>query len=505
MIFAKLAGIVRGAGSELRRRPAVTAGIAAGILYFLLPAVLGRDYRLLAQRETYRLMWLNLLGAHYQLPLETPKPLPVLLAGLLGSGPAFYALTCAMVGLCVAAAVRLGRAITGSNWPGVIAASAVFALSGEFISRVLAGGIEPFHTALVLPALVAIAGGRLRLASLAIFAACLYRPETWSLAPIPLLLAVVTKRRFSTLSLLPFAAPLVWVGFDRAMTGDWLYSLHVTTYYRVASPLTTSATGSVCGDMLVELSYVAGAIPLVVGLAGLIVWSWKHARSRLTIAAAGCARSIRSTRYLTGVVWLALVLPLIASWGTSLSGHVVQMGRFHYPSVMLLTLFAASLPFLLFSERLPRWCVLAMSAAVAASAFSPKDVTMSIESARIDEIRATVYDPIAGDVKRLVENDSADLVVVSARQLDYFARLLGPANSWKLLSIREVMYGARAIPATARSAVLAYIEPDEITNPSTDSVIHWVTKAWPTRSVLEPYALFRGGEGGVWLVRSVPQ
>jgi len=505
MTSAKLAGIVRGAVLELRRRPAVAAGLVAGVICLLLPAVLGRDYRLLAQREPYHLMWLNLLGAHYKLPLETPKPLHILLAGLLGSGPAFYVVTCAMVGACVAAATRLGRIITGSVWPGVIAVATVFALRGEFVHQLLLGGTEPFHVALVLLSLVAVAGGRLRLASVAIFVACLCRPEAWLLAPIPLTLAVVTRRRFSVLSLLPFAAPLIWAGFDRTMTGDWLYSLHVTSYYRLASPRIASPTGSLWGDMLVGLAGVAGVVPSVVGLAGLGIWSWQLPRSHPTIATTGSDQSVRSTRYLPAVVWLALVLPLIASWAASLSGHVLQMGRFQSPSAVLLALFAASCPFLLLGSRAPRWLPLALAAGVAACAFSPKEVRDSLERARIDEIRAHIYNPIAGEVKHLVENGSAEIAIVSGRQLDYFARLLGPANSWRLLSIRELVYGARAIPAGTRSAVLAYIEPDEISDPCTDSVIHWVTRAWPTRLVLQPYAVFGGGQGGVWLIKSAPQ
>jgi hypothetical protein len=504
MTSAKLAGIVRGAVLYLRRRPAVSAGLVAGVICLLLPALLGRDYRLLAQREPYRLMWLNLLGAHYKLPLETPKPLHILLAGLLGSGPGFYAVTCAMVGLCVAAATRLGRIVTGSIWPGLVAVATVFALRGQFVHELLLGGTEPFHVALVLLALVAVARGRLRLASLVISVACLCRPEAWLLAPIPLLLTVVDKRRFSVLLLLPFAAPLIWAGFDRTMTGDWLYSLHVTSYYRLASPRIASPTGSLWGDMLVGLAGVAGVVPSVVGLAGLGIWSWQLARKHPTIILTGSDQSARSTRYLPAVVWLTLVLPLIASWAASLSGHVLQMGRFQSPSAVLLALFAASLPFLLLGSRAPDWLTLAISAGVAACAFSPGQVRDSLERARIDEMRATIYNPIAGDVKQLVSNGSAEIAIVSARELDYFARLLGPANSWRLLSIREVMFGARAIPARTRSAVLAYIEPDEITDPSADSVVQWVTRAWPTRSVLVPYAVFGYGHGGVWLIKSAP-
>ena len=122
MILGKLFGSTRGAARWLGRRPDILAGISAVVLYVLLPAVLGLDYRLLAPKGSYRLMWLNLLGAHYRLPIETPKPLTVLLAGLLGSGPAFYAVTCAMVGLCVVLAMRMGKVITGSFWPGLVTA-----------------------------------------------------------------------------------------------------------------------------------------------------------------------------------------------------------------------------------------------------------------------------------------------------------------------------------------------------------------------------------------------
>jgi hypothetical protein len=497
-------GSARVAACWLGRRPDLVAGISAGVLYLLLPAVLGLDYRLLAQKGPYQLMWLNLLGANYRLPIETPKPLHVLLAGLLGSGPAFYAVTCAMVGLCVAAAIRLGRAVTGSYWPGLVTAMTVFALRGGFIYYILIGGTEPFHAALVLLSLVVLADGRLHLAAFAVLVACLQRPETWLLAPLPLLLALVAKRRFSPLLLLPLIAPFVWMVFDRAMTGDWLYSLHVTSYYRIASGVPAAAgTGSFWGDMLVGLADVAGSVPVVVGLAGLGIWVWRYARVRPALEATDRERSVRPAGLLMAVVCLALVLPLIASWLASLTGHVLQMGRFQYASAVLLMLLAASAPFLLFSGRAPRWFVLAMSAAVGLSAFAPKDVAWSIRHARYDEVRATVYDPIADTLKHLVENGSAEVAVVSARRLDYFARLLGQSHSWKLLSIREVMYGARTIPATTESGVLAYYSGDEVNGPSTDSVIRRVIRAWPTEVVLDTVALLPDGRGGVWSIKSV--
>ena len=75
MADGRLFGDPRSVASRLGKRPDVAAGIAAGSIYLLLPAALGLDYRLLAQRGQYQLMWLNLLGVHYRLPLVAPKPL----------------------------------------------------------------------------------------------------------------------------------------------------------------------------------------------------------------------------------------------------------------------------------------------------------------------------------------------------------------------------------------------------------------------------------------------
>jgi hypothetical protein len=519
----KLRSFVRGVVSGFGSRPDVAAGIAAGFLYLLLPAALGLNYRLLAQKGPYQLMWLNLLGANYRLPLETPKPLHVLLAGLLGSGLAFYAVTCAMVGICVWASVRLGKAITGSHWPGLVAAVTVFALRGEFVSYVLIGGTEPLHIALVLLSVLALAGGRTSLAAFAVFAACLQRPEAWSLAPLPLLLALVTRRRFNLALLLPFVAPFVWMVFDRAMTGDWLYSLHLTAHYPVASALSASPTGSFWGDITLELAKVAGDVPLVVGLAGLGIWLWKHTRSSRGAESRDRQLPAQPTGLLTAAVGLALALPLAASWAASLSGHVLQMGRFQYPSAVLLVLLAACAPFFLFSGRAPRWFAVAMSAVVGLSAFAPKEIARSIHRARVDAVRATVYNPIANTVKRLVEDGSADVAIVSQRRLDYFAKLLGPSNSWKLLSVREVKNVAGTIPVTTKSGVLVYYSGDEIyvpvateseaqerhggasiNQPSTDSAIRWVIRAWPTDAVLDTIAMLPDSLGGVWLIRSTP-
>lgn len=491
---------------RLIRRLEVGAGIVAGALYLLLPALLGLDYRLLAPKGPYQLMWLNLLGAHYRLQLETPKPLMVVLSGLVGSGLAFYAVVCVMVGLAVAALVRLGRSITGSYWPGLIAAVTVFVFRGGLMGWAFVGGTEPFHVALVLSALAALAGGRMRLATLIIFAACLLRPEAWPLAPIPLLWTLFAKRRFSPLSLLPFSAPLIWVVFDRAMTGDWLYSLHLTSYYRVASGISTAIGGGFWTGMPAEIIDVTGAVPLLVGLVGLGVWVWRCARPRQVRQSGSEERSDNPAWLLAVAVGLALLLPITASWVISLFGRVVQMGRFQYPSAVLLVLLSTSAPFLLFGGRAPRRLVLALglSAAVALSALSPQELGRAVRIARRDKVRAAAYEPIADTLKHLVENGNADVTVVSARRLDYFTMLLGQSYSWKLRSVRELTYGTQSIPVTARSGALAFYDGDEINEPSTDSVISRVLRAWPTKAVVQPVKLLADGHGGLWRITSVP-
>jgi len=474
------------------------------LLYTLLPAVARLDYRLLAPRGPYHLMWLNVLGAHYRLPIETPKPLHMLFAGILGSGLGFYILTCVVVGVCFAAAIRLGKAMTGSNWPGLIAGTAALALRGGFTSYVLGGGTEPFHVALVLLCLVALADGRLRTAAFTMFLASLVRPESWLLAPIPLLAALLVRQRFSPLLLLPFAAPCVWAACDRAMTGDWLYSMHVTSYYRVASGISTAATGDFWNSMLFEMADVAGAFPLVAGVVGLGVWVWRWVRSRTIPGAGDPGWSVMPAGSLIAVVSLSLALPLAGSWLASTSGHVLQMGRFQYPSVVLLVLLGTSAPFFLLGNRAPRWLVLAVSAMVTRGAFTPKGVAGSLHRARVLEARATAYDPVADTVKRIAETGNADVVIVSARRLDYFAALLGDTRSWKLFSVREVINAALKFPSAPESGLLVYYDRDEIDEPSADSVVRWVTKAWPTKAVIDTVVLFAEGRGGVWSIKSAP-
>ncbi|MBN2465305.1 hypothetical protein JXD38_06750 [candidate division WOR-3 bacterium] len=490
---------------RLARRPEVVAGVVSGALYLWLPAVLGLDYRLLAPKQPYQLMWLNLLGAHYRLQLETPKPLMVVLSGLFGSGVVFYVLICAMVGLAVAALVRLGRTITGSYWPGLTAAATVFAFRGGLMRWAFVGGTEPFHVALVLSALVALAGGRLRLATFIVFAACLLRPEAWPLAPIPLLWIYLARRRFNLLSLLPFSAPLIWVVFDQAMTGDWLYSLHLTSYYRVASGISTKIGGGFWTGMPAEIIDVTGAVPLLVGLIGLGVWVRRCARPHPVQQSSTEKRSDYPAWLLAAIVALALLLPIAASWVISLFGRVVQMGRFQYPSAVLLVLLSTSAPFLFFSGRAPRRFVLALglSAAVALSTLSPQELARAVRIARRDKVRAAAYAPIADALKHLVESGNADVTVVSARRLDYFTMLLGQSYSWKLRSVRELTYGTDSIPAAARSGALAFYDGDEINEPSTDSVISRVLRVWPTKAVVQPVKLLPDGHGGLWTIQSV--
>jgi hypothetical protein len=71
---------------------------------------------------------------------------------------------------------------------------------------------------------------------------------------------------------------------------------------------------------------------------------------------------------------------------------------------------------------------LLVSAALGLSVFAPKEVTQSIRRARAEQVLPSAFDAVAGTVKRLVENDGAEVVIVSSRRSDYFAKLLGQAN-----------------------------------------------------------------------------
>lgn len=166
--------------------------------------------------------------------ISTPHPLPIALGGLaslLGVRPAADLAALGAVlsfGLLLYAAFRLGRALGGS----VAGAAALVLVATRpridfFASRAFID--IPFAALVLLAAALAAEAPRANATrALAVLAAAgLLRPEAWGLAALYAGWLVLAERRWKALAIAA-AAPVVWVLFDLALTGDPLHSLHGT-------------------------------------------------------------------------------------------------------------------------------------------------------------------------------------------------------------------------------------------------------------------------------------
>lgn len=166
--------------------------------------------------------------------VSTPHPLPIALGGLASQLGARAAADLAAFGavlsfaLLLYAAFRLGRAL-GGPVAGAVALALVatrpridFFASRAFIDI-------PFAALVLLAAALAAEAPR-RNATRALWllaAAGLLRPEAWGLAALYAAWLLLVERRWGAVALAA-AAPVIWLVFDLALTGDPLHSLHGT-------------------------------------------------------------------------------------------------------------------------------------------------------------------------------------------------------------------------------------------------------------------------------------
>ncbi|MGI8921833.1 MAG: hypothetical protein ACR2HD_09240 [Solirubrobacteraceae bacterium] len=227
----------------------------------------------------YHLVWGQDL-AHGHLPPDlkaihspTPHPLPLLvsmLASLLGSHA--YAVMEAISllslgGLCWAA-FRLGQWLVS---PAVGVLFALILFTRPFlISQTLLASIETPYLALIVwaAALEVRTPRRGTPVLIALGLAGLIRPEAWVLSGLYWLYLAWPLDWAARLKLLAAVviAPLLWMAFDLAATGDALHSLHETKS-AVDQPGTPRSLGS---GLLAGPSYLRNILQLPFVLAGLV-------------------------------------------------------------------------------------------------------------------------------------------------------------------------------------------------------------------------------------------
>lgn len=288
----------------------------------------------LRSRAVYRLMWLNLVGHQYRMPIDTPKPLLVLRAGLLGE-TAYFVAAALVFALLAVVFRRVAKALTGRGWPGLVAFALVF-VGNRYV---LPGPFLIGYWPVVYYTLVGAGGwfflqGRWDEAFAVIGVSGLLRPESWALASVMLVVAAWRDPgRVRGRHALALAAAPLWMGFDLLLAGDPLYSLHTLQRYQATLGATATPPGrywaKVAGDarqMFHGGLLAAGGSSLLVGLVG--------ARSE---------RALRCHLYFLAVV----LVPAIGYWAASWMTDVILHVRFFSPALVVLYLYAPLLPLLL--------------------------------------------------------------------------------------------------------------------------------------------------------------
>lgn len=282
----------------------------------------------------YRLMWLNFVGHHYRMPIDTPKPLLVFRAGLFGE-TGYFVVGVLLFALLAVAFRRVAKALSGRGWPGLVAFALVF-LGNRYV---LPGPFLIAYWPVVYYTLVAAAGwlfleGRWNWAFAVVGVSGLVRPESWALAAAMLAIAAWRDAgRLRWAHALALAAAPLWMGFDWVLSGDPLYSFHTLQRYRAhlgasATPpgLYWSKVVSDATRMFHDGLLATGALGMVAGLVG-----------------ARTEREIRGHLYFLAVV----LIPALGYWAASWVTDVILHIRFFSPALVVLYLYAALLPLLL--------------------------------------------------------------------------------------------------------------------------------------------------------------
>lgn len=416
-------------------------------------------------RAIYRLMWLNLVGHDFRLPLDTPKPLLAARAGLTGE-TAYWVIAVLAFALLAVVFRRLADRLFGLGAAG-LAAFALVALGNGYV---LPGPFLIGYWPLTYWTLLALAGwclleGRRGAAFAVVGLSGLLRPESWALAAV--LLGWTAWREPDRLrprhALAVAVPPLAWSAFDLLLAGDPLYSFHTLQRYQAYLGLEGVGAGAywpkVVGDATADFH---GGL-LAAGLGGLLAAPW-------------LTSSVDERR---AHVWFLAVaaVPALGYWAVSAVTDVIVHVRFLSPALVVLYLYAAGAP-LLVARRIaaggdgdqgtgpgaatPSPAVPGLGAAwlgaalwLGVSGAGAWEDARRVAASRVADHRARTE--AAGWLREhWVDGGGA---LLAGRSVDWFALELGETASRRMHQFRAVGHDVWRLPALAPGAAV-YIEGD---------------------------------------------
>jgi len=392
--------------------PLIFICAATFIFLLLLPLFLG------GKREdayfSYKIMWLNYLGRHFKLPLETPKPLFALVCGTIGHSalyPAICIFTTGILALLMKTAQKFGKPF----WAGAVAFVLFMACNTIVIPEFIMSAYYPMLYLFLALAAVYSFVNQWRFATvIALLGAGLLRPEAWLLPPVFILLTLFKKERgFSWWLFIPLLAPVIWRSFDHAISGSATYSNDLTNYYILTlgvKPVNFHDFWAAAGANIMAVYN----LPVhLLGLLGLFYYA------------------IRTKRVVHLLMAILVLMPFLFFWLLSAKAPILFQVRFFALPMLICCLYAV----LVFAETFHNKWVLGVGC-VALLCIGAKYDLPSITAATIKTDNA-VAETRAGTLETVRNLEKEADVVLCGRSAGFFAYHLGEKASRKIFMFRE--------------------------------------------------------------------
>jgi hypothetical protein len=382
------------------------------IILLLLPLIFG------GKREdayfTYKIMWLNYLGHHFKLPLETPKPLFAFLCGIVGHG-ALYPVICGLSAGVLALLMKISQKLGKSFWAGLVV-FVLFVVGNTMVlpEFVMSAYYPMLYFFLVLAAVYSFMNQWGLATMFCLLGAGLVRPEAWLFPPVFILLTMFKKERgFSWWLFVPLLAPVMWALFDHRISGSLTYSRDMTNYYSQTlgvMPVSFKQYWAVAGRNIVSVFN----LPVhLFGLAGLAYFTVRKQRDGHLVMA------------------ILAILPFIFFWLLSaLSPVIIQVRFFAFP--LLVCCFYA----VLFLTELSRskWIVGVSCAALVCIGAQSDVLANTAAMVRTDKAIAGAR---ATTLETIRKKEKVADVILCGRSAGYYAYHLGEKASQKIFMFRE--------------------------------------------------------------------
>lgn len=404
----------------------LTATLLCLAVPWLLHGLVGRR-----TYANYHLMWENLLGAGYRMPIDTPQPLLVLRGGL-STEWLFWGVAAAAFAALTPLLGRLSERLWGRYEIGLVAFALValgntYVLPGPFLT-----GYWPLvYFPMVVASVWLSAAGRYGWALALMALSGLLRPESWGFVVGLLgLIWWLDREKWRPAYLWALACVPLWIGFDVMLAGDPLYSYMTVTRYRTVMPADTVGFWGYLPTVLSDVaSYVS---PWVLGFGA--------ASLGLSLTASDRAEERRGHC----VAALVALLPLLGFWGASLFTDIFVHVRFLAVSWVVLFLYAAALPVVAWRWRKPwvrsvatRWGSGVVWASVLLLLANP---IATWELTRERSREAHVKRETRDNAMEMLREDWVDteLSLLTGRSIEVFSLTLGPEASRRMHQLRVV-------------------------------------------------------------------